>query len=213
MNCLKNCSWKSIKAFIRGDSELVSADPHGRMRAQPDLARKVGKMRRSISWLLFPVLAMIAAAAWLGGCGSGSGSRASVPLEAGVTQTLGEVNIAPLYYIDEFGSVTSPDAGERVQFKAADAFHIKGWAVDEMAATAAGGVEIVVDGEPYRIAYGTSRPDVAQAKNVAAYANSGFEASFPAQSLGPGEHRVSLRVLTNDRQFYYATPAVTVLVH
>lgn len=80
---------------------------------------------------------------------------------------------------------------------------VTGWAVDDRAERAAGGVYVVVNDELYPTYYGTSSEGVAKIFGVADYASAGFEADIPVSELKSGVNEISLIVLTNDRTAYY----------
>lgn len=81
---------------------------------------------------------------------------------------------------------------------------ISGWAVDQEAKNAAGGVFVSMDGKiDIPALYGLDRPDVAQALHNARYKSSGFLASFATAVLGEGQHVVSLKIVTFDKKGYY----------
>jgi hypothetical protein len=74
-----------------------------------------------------------------------------------------------------------------------------GWLVDAGRCRAARAVGVAVDGQPVATArYGLSRPDVAAAYGVAAYAPSGFSAVWNDAGLARGQHtlRLSARLST-----------------
>lgn len=72
---------------------------------------------------------------------------------------------------------------------------VEGWAVDDVARAPAGGVRVDIDGQRVTAAYGHDRPDVASARGRPAYRASGFRATVPTASLGPGIHRVVVEVI------------------
>ncbi len=82
---------------------------------------------------------------------------------------------------------------------------IIGWAVDRKAGTAAGGVFVNVDGKiDIAASYGLDRPDVADHFKNSEYSLSGFSASFRTSLLDKGKNCLSLKVVTADRNGYYA---------
>ncbi len=143
----------------------------------------------------------------LAGCRSGGPQPApTVPLEPGVSQSLAQNNAATDYWIDAVGPVESPYTRGSVQMRATDEFKVRGWCVDRQAGEPAAGVELVLDGKPYQLPYKVDRSDVSDAQKNPKYRYCGFQASFPAQVVGAGSHRVSFRFLANDRKSYYQTP-------
>ena len=82
---------------------------------------------------------------------------------------------------------------------------ITGWAVDQKAGIAAGGVFISVNGKRDIAAfYGLDRPDVADVFKNSQYRFSGFSAPFRTSLLDKGKNILSLKVVTADRNGYYA---------
>lgn len=80
---------------------------------------------------------------------------------------------------------------------------IRGWSADRCARDSAGAVSCVVDEVAYPAIPGLSRPDVAEAQSNPKYLLSGFECHVPLVGLKPGQHTLSLRVVTHDRTGYY----------
>ncbi len=79
-----------------------------------------------------------------------------------------------------------------------------GWAVDVRANGVASGVVVSIDGTTNAQAtYGADRQDVATALGNPAYRLSGFTATFPANTLSPGRHTITLKILTSDGKSYY----------
>jgi hypothetical protein len=77
-----------------------------------------------------------------------------------------------------------------------------GWAVDGANKTGAGGVDVVVDGTPYRAESGRERPDVGKHFHIAAYNDSGFIFYLPVSKLSPGAHKLAIRVISHDGKSY-----------
>lgn len=89
---------------------------------------------------------------------------------------------------------------------------VSGWAVDQKAGVAAGGVFITVDGqEDIPAFYGVDRPDVAASYQNSHYRFSGFLASFPVSTLGDGQHTLSLKIVTADISGYYVSEQIIIL--
>jgi hypothetical protein len=81
---------------------------------------------------------------------------------------------------------------------------IAGWAVDQKAATASGGVVISVDGKKDIFTWGMERHDVAEYLKNTNYRYAGFLASFPTSMLKQGKHILTFIIITADRTGYYA---------
>lgn len=82
---------------------------------------------------------------------------------------------------------------------------IKGWALDKLSNSLAGGVIVELDGKEYRAQYGIEREDVAIAFSLPACRNAGFECEILEAGIMPGEHVLRLKVLTNDQKSYYVS--------
>lgn len=81
---------------------------------------------------------------------------------------------------------------------------ISGWAVDQMAKQAAGGMFINIDGKiDIPVVYGTARGDVAKYFGENKYLFSGFTAAISTLLLDKGQHTLSLKIVSADRTAYY----------
>jgi hypothetical protein len=88
-----------------------------------------------------------------------------------------------------------------------------GWAVDEPAGQAAGGVFINIDGQrDMPAAYGLDRWDVAQARNQSNYRFSGFSGACDTSILSKGQHTLALKIVTADKKGYYLTSGIKIEV-
>ncbi len=81
---------------------------------------------------------------------------------------------------------------------------VAGWAVDDEAKDAGGGIWVDIDGKTYP-AVRCPRPDVATALNNPAFERAGFTFNIFASSLSPGSHHFSLKLLARNRVYYYQT--------
>jgi hypothetical protein len=110
--------------------------------------------------------------------------------------------------VEMIGTVTSPlgsaEAMKNILVSSAKAIPIIGWAVDFNAKALASGIELAIDGRPYKAKYGESRPDVSAALKNPVYTNSGYTFVLPADSLTPGKHSLELRVLSSDAKRFYS---------
>lgn len=79
---------------------------------------------------------------------------------------------------------------------------VSGWAVDSRAESVAGGVYISVDGELFPALYGIQRSDAASRLGET-YEDSGFVRSIPMPEIGPGLHKLSIVVISQDQEKYY----------
>lgn len=90
---------------------------------------------------------------------------------------------------------------------------VNGWAVDGRANDKAAGIFINVDGQlDIPALYGLDRRDVAEYFKNGHYRFSGFTASFATSVLGKGEHTLSLKVVTADKNGYYVPEQEIILV-
>jgi len=137
---------------------------------------------------------------------------ASIPLAPGIAQNLAQNPGSTAFWIDKIGSVTNPTSVNPIQVDEASDLNVNGWAIDKPAASVAGGVEMVLDGKPYQIPYGSRREDLIDALHNPAYADAGFQTAFPARALGKGTHTLTFRILAHDRKSYFPTPGFTVIV-
>jgi hypothetical protein len=81
---------------------------------------------------------------------------------------------------------------------------ISGWAVDQKTGISAGGVFINIDRLKDIPAFsGLDRLDVADCFKNSKYRFSGFSASFATSILKKGQHTLSLKIITADKQGYY----------
>ncbi|MCA1739614.1 MAG: hypothetical protein LC740_12540 [Actinobacteria bacterium] len=80
---------------------------------------------------------------------------------------------------------------------------VSGWAVDADNESAAGGIDVDIDGSLFPAFYREKRQDVADHLGVPSYRYSGFERDLPVSEIGPGAHELSVVVLTSDRREYY----------
>jgi len=110
------------------------------------------------------------------------------------------------YSIDLINGRRSAPQGSYFTVNATDepTVTIHGWAIDQAADDAAGGVFASIDGKRDFVAqYGKRRPDVAASYNNDNYKYSGFSASFATSQLGRGTHSLTLKIVNADRTGYY----------
>jgi hypothetical protein len=138
------------------------------------------------------------------GCGNKSGLQ-NAAKGTGISGALEKLKGAPAWNLESVGSTANAWTLNQFDVPARGKFSIVGWAVDQEAKRAAGGVEFTIDGVPYAAEYGKPRPDVAQVvgKGLAEYTNSGYSASLTADQFPPGAHTVFVRVLSNNRKGYW----------
>ena len=111
--------------------------------------------------------------------------------------------------VDYLNAVSNPVAQVSIDVPANSAIRFSGWAVDEPNHSAAGGVDIVIDGVPYGAVYGWYRSDVADHFKNMSYLHSGFVLVLEPGTLAKGRHTVSLRTISHDKNSYYEGPALS----
>jgi SAM-dependent methyltransferase len=116
-----------------------------------------------------------------------------------------EVKQATRFFID---TINNTPLGHQLVpgllFGSDETIRITGWAIDESAQKAAGGVFINVDGtQDLPAHYGLDRLDVAAALGNYHCRFAGFTSSISASSLKKGRHTLGLKVLTADKKGYY----------
>jgi hypothetical protein len=79
----------------------------------------------------------------------------------------------------------------------------QGFIFDPVAKQAGKGADVVIDGAAYGTAYGHSRQDVAGYFKNPAVANSGFLVTLPVGIIKPGQHTVTIRVVSSDGTGYF----------
>ncbi len=85
---------------------------------------------------------------------------------------------------------------------------VTGWAVDDEAEDVAGGVYVDIDGKLYPAFYGTDKEGsdtkaLADYFGIPSYRYAVFERAVPVSEIGTGTHKLSIVVLSNDRERYY----------
>lgn len=149
------------------------------------------------------------------GCISGptaSSNSPTMPPSNGLTAGLPPLAKTPLYTLDKVGDVVNPFTKQPVEVKATSDIDLSGFAVDGIAQKPAGGVDIVIDGLPFRAHYGISRPDVAQYFKVPEYSQAGYSFSIAARYFGPGPHKLAVRVVSNDQTKYCEGPLLALVI-
>jgi hypothetical protein len=114
---------------------------------------------------------------------------------------LAAIKGATAQFVDAINDINKLDDVAHVP--ARENMTVSGWAVDSPNVQLAAAVWIDIDGKLYQARYGISRPDVAAALKVPAYAPSGFEAMIPASDISSGLHRLTLKIVNHDGSGYY----------
>ena len=118
---------------------------------------------------------------------------------------------SPLYSIDSINDHVFSVSGNLV-ILSHNGIMIRGWALDKLMKSLAGGVIVELDGRDYKAQYGIEREDVAIAFSLPACRNAGFECEILGIGILPGEHVLRLKVLTNDQQSYHVSRAISLRV-
>jgi hypothetical protein len=134
----------------------------------------------------------------LSGC-----STSTSPQPTTAEQTLSKLPGAPLWNIESVGPVNYAWEKKVFDLPKQGKIEIIGWAVDQEAKTAAGGVVITIDGKPFAAQYGKPRPDVANAYHVPSYENVGYSLELNAETFTPGSHTAFVRVVSGDRKGFW----------
>jgi hypothetical protein len=137
----------------------------------------------------------------LSGCSTPQQSTAQKA--TGITGTLSKLPGSPLWNIESVGPVNNAWEKKAFDLPTHGKIAIIGWAVDQQAKAAAGGVEIAIDGTPFAAQYGKPRPDVAGAYQVPSYGNAGYSLELSAETFAPGSHTAFVRVLSSDRKGFW----------
>jgi hypothetical protein len=135
-------------------------------------------------------------------------SMESVPLTLGMPRCNGE----PLMKIDQIGDTFAPFSDVGAQISSSADVKVVGWAVDYWRMAAAG-LDVVIDTTLLPSTYGTNRNDVADYFGRTDYRDTGFTATIPANTLVPGEHWLSIRVVAANSACYNQSPSVRVVVN
>ena len=145
-----------------------------------------------------PAVASEPASAPAAGAGAGTALSQNLRPRPGYTN----------HYVDMIGPVFDPLKKQPVRVPGTGPIKVSGFAVDAPAKAPAGGVDIVIDGVPYRATYGSPRPDVAASFKRPAMGAAGYEYTIPAGALKPGPHQLQVRIIAADVKTYYTGDTV-----
>ena len=112
--------------------------------------------------------------------------------------------------VDQIGESRAPWGAGAAQIRRSQDSKVSGWAVDAPRRSPAAGVDVVIDRMVFPTTYGTHRNDVAQYFRQPNYRDTGFTATIPANAISPGEHWLSIRVVTADGRCYFQSPGFRV---
>jgi hypothetical protein len=136
------------------------------------------------------------------GCQSGSKNPNELPSPA----SLSEKDATTQSSLDIIQGIGVGSAVQPIVFsieKERGTVTIDGWAVDSTSEDISGGVYVNIDGNDYPAIYGSERMDVMNAYKKPNYRYCGFRGIIPTSKIGPGVHKVSIKVLTKDQKEYY----------
>jgi hypothetical protein len=145
----------------------------------------------------------------------GASNKAVVPLSlepVAATVTMLACQGPPLMNIEQIGVTRSPFDGRPIHVPGSGWFKVTGWAVDQARASAATGVDVVIDRTPFPSLFGADRNDVADYFKRPSYTASGFMADIPAGTLEKGQHTLSLRVVSAGGECYYESAGIPLVI-
>jgi hypothetical protein len=131
--------------------------------------------------------------------------------KAGESDALERVQTATPWYLDELGPVQNPLRRPSVTVPPMEPLLVAGWAIDQQNARPAAWVEVVVDGQPFRIDVRVPRGDVAAAHGDVRYLRCGFRATLPGTCVPAGRHTLTVRVVVSGGRRYYQSPLLNVI--
>ena len=107
----------------------------------------------------------------------------------------------PDYFLNRPSIITLDNGGKQTYV------NFSGWAADSSAKEISGGVWLEIDGKLFPAVTGRENRLAELLLRDQRYRSSGFSRDVPLSELGVGSHRISLVVLTHDRQGYRRTPS------
>jgi hypothetical protein len=123
----------------------------------------------------------------------------------GTTENLDGLRLSPERtdcFIDVINGIHPDKVSGTIQIKD-QTIKISGWAVDGLAKKPAGGVLVAIDGKLLKTYYGANRSDVAVHFKNPNYKKCGWYIEIPVKILAPGNHKLSLKILSNDKLTYF----------
>jgi hypothetical protein len=138
---------------------------------------------------------------------------AGAALTPGASKELKRNNEPPFCNFDYLGPIHYPLTQKAPQLSGDEEILVAGWAADPSKKLLAGGVDVVIDGTPFKAGYGTDRTDVASHFNAPAIAKSGFQLSIPKKQLTKGPHGMAIRVITAEKNSYNEGPTLQFTVN
>jgi hypothetical protein len=133
-------------------------------------------------------------------------------LEVGLTAGLPRLSGEPKYAFEQINHKRDVLYHQPVAIQSGEAITFSGWAAEEAQQALASGVDIVIDGQPWRADYGGLREDVANYFQNPSFRDCGFRLHIPAGVLPKGRHEACVRVVTKDLRGYREGAKVVVEV-
>jgi hypothetical protein len=130
----------------------------------------------------------------------------------GPTSSLQRSAGPPTFYLDVLSGIALPMTHPSVSVGASADLSGSGWAADDQNKAPAGGVDIAIDGQPFRTQYGAERPDVAAHFNLPAYTKTGFQFLIPGGTFSAGNHKLTVRVISSDGKTYRESDPLTLVI-
>jgi len=138
-----------------------------------------------------------------------SGKEPKIPIERVESSLKAEPTPADLN-LEVFNGAVLHGAEEGLQARAQDGLTLVGWAMWER--SAAGGVQVAIDDQLFNASYGASRTDVASHFNNPALTSSGFTFKLPADVIPPGQHVLTVHVLSPDGTAFRSSSAYSLTI-
>lgn len=124
-----------------------------------------------------------------------------------VTAGIAKSSSSTKFFIDAINDDLKAYEAGKAEITGSEPFvTIRGWAIDDKASKAAGGVWVEIDGKAYAAGYGSDRRSVADHFHNDAFLLSGFSCEIPVSALTPGPHSLSFKILSHDKKYYYQVP-------
>ncbi|MBM2816011.1 MAG: hypothetical protein HW421_2773 [Ignavibacteria bacterium] len=90
--------------------------------------------------------------------------------------------------------------------------NIKGWAIDKKSNKVADSVYLYIDNKEFFTMYGIDALDIAEIYKNFNLRFSGFQTSIPGKDFEKGKHELFMRIVSNDKKYYYETDPVIFII-
>jgi phosphoglycerol transferase len=118
----------------------------------------------------------------------------------------------PVMALDQIGSTKGLIGPGPIRVDSTRGLRVGGWSVDQARQSLAAGVDVALDRVPFPSVYGWDRVDVANYFKHPPYRYSGFLAEIPRDRLHTGLHSLSVRVAASNRDCYYESVPIGLIV-